>query len=418
VIRRKYLSIPLLVVALALAVFLAVRDYLPFSRPEPTRETTTLDFYQATGIGQTELTEYLETVSREDGITQFPVLMLLYDSQGNILANDRVTVRWDAGEYRLLIGTSGVLRFAIDAHCLPELRLIVPKGYETIRQQTIPLGTAFQPEEELQVSDWSLPIVYDGEITSNLASQLVRIRDRNAVIPYLDFQNQLRRRRVAAPVRLTAADVERTESTPAEIYRLRKDAVVVIGQLDRDGTLNTAGGVIIGPQGVVATAFHVLNKGPDIVARGVRTADGIVHPVQEVLAASQAADVAVVRIEAEDLQAAPLSKGDPVGTPVTMISHPAGKYFSLTQGHISRYSAVVLFGRPAIAMSVTTEFADGASGGPVFNARGEVSGIVSSTNAVSNQMVLRNAAPSRAILELLSTEPARNQAVETKPSES
>jgi S1-C subfamily serine protease len=304
----------------------------------------------------------------------------------------------------LLVGKSGILRFAIDSSRLAGLRLIVPEGYESIRQQTIPLGTAFTPEEPLDVSEWNLPIVYDGEISRNLAGSLQRIRMNGRVTSYQELHTQLRRRDLPSPLQLSEIDSSPSELTPADIYRLRKDAVVVIGQLGDDGKLHTAGGVVISRTGAIATAYHVLNKGPSIVARGVRTADGAVHPIEEVLVADRAADVAIVRIGAEDLEPAPISGGDPVGAPVTMISHPAGQFFTLTQGCISRYSATILFGRPTVTMAVTVEFADGASGGPIFNRRGEVCGLVSSTNAQSDQMVMRNAVPSMAILRLLETD--------------
>ncbi|MEZ6111847.1 MAG: hypothetical protein R3C99_12640 [Pirellulaceae bacterium] len=65
----------------------------------------------------------------------------------------------------------------------------------------------------------------------------------------------------------------------------------------------------------------------------------------------------------------------------------------MTQGHISRYFGVTRYGRSAVQMAVTAEFADGSSGGAIFNDRGELTGIVSATNQIGNQMVYRTAAP-------------------------
>jgi S1-C subfamily serine protease len=188
--------------------------------------------------------------------------------------------------------------------------------------------------------------------------------------------------------------------TPERIYQQRRAAVVVIGTLHEDGGMTRGSGVILSSDGIVATAYHVLDKA-NATARGVMTADGDMHAVLEVVAASRADDVALLRIDGKDLPAAPLSAGDPVGAAVTVISHPGSAFYSLTEGYISRYWAATHFGRLSIKMSVTAEFADGSSGGPIFNDRGEVAGIVSSTDALSNQMVVRIAATSDAIRALI-----------------
>ena len=162
----------------------------------------------------------------------------------------------------------------------------------------------------------------------------------------------------------------------AEIYHLRRDSVVVIGHLMPDGSVVRAAGVVLDPSGVVATAYHVVDK-PDAVVRGVMTADGKTYPIQEILAANRPADAALIRIEARNLSAAPLSHGDDEGSPLTIISHPAGEFYSVTQGDLRRFQVAIVLGRQVAQMAVTADFTDGASGGPIFNERGEVAGIVS-----------------------------------------
>jgi S1-C subfamily serine protease len=86
---------------------------------------------------------------------------------------------------------------------------------------------------------------------------------------------------------------------------------------------------------------------------------------------------------------------------VTVISHPSSNFFSLTQGCISRYWAATSYGELTVRMSVTADFADGSSGGPMFNSRGAVTGLVSGTDAFGDQMVRRSAAPADAIRRLV-----------------
>jgi hypothetical protein len=65
-------------------------------------------------------------------------------------------------------------------------------------------------------------------------------------------------------------------------------------------------------------------------------------------------------------------------------------------------------------MSVTADFADGSSGGPIFNSRGAVTGLVSATDAFGDQMVRRSGAPADAIRRLVRTP----EALPRKPTES
>jgi len=394
-------SLVLLLLTLLLLGIILARQFGRKPSAPPSRETTVLNFYRAIGIEQAQFARFLESSRQENGDASFPVLIVLKNAQGDCLVDDRVIVRWTGGEYRLLIGKSGVLRFMIDPEKLDGLSLLVPKGYEDLEQRSIPLGPRYRAEEDFDATGWIGDVIYDGEITHNMVQQLQRIRAAGDVIQYEEWSEQLRRRRPRRPLSLPEPPSPAGELTTAEIYAQARESVVVIGQLSRDGTLTHAGGVILDPSGVIATAYHVLDKGAEIVSRGVRLADGSVHPIVEILTADQADDVALLRIDAQDLAAAPLSPGDVAGTPVTILSHPAGRFFTLTHGHISRYSAVILYARPTVKMTVTAEFADGSSGAPIFNPQGAVAGLVSSTEAVPDQMVFRSAVPAQLIARMV-----------------
>lgn len=163
-------------------------------------------------------------------------------------------------------------------------------------------------------------------------------------------------------------------------------------------------GPVVDPKGIIATAYHVVDK-PTAVARLVMTSDGRAYAIQEILAADRVNDVALVRVDAADLAAATLSAGDAEGTPLTILSHPAAEFYSVTQGLLRRYQSSVALGKQTVQMSVTADFTDGASGGPLFNARGEVAGIVSARRPGTEHELAKIAAPAAAIRALTADSP-------------
>lgn len=353
-------------------------------RPE-TPATVTIDFYQASGIEQAELAAWLDQ-QPASGQAEAPSLVLtLHNRDGDILIDNRVVVAWNAGQHRLLVSRTGLVEFLLEKSKLPGLTIIAPAGYDVLRQRTIPLGSAYEPEGTTDFRQFHVAVTDDGHIASELRTRLQQAKAAGQLIGYETLRAQLRRRHVALPL----AEAPEGDLTPAGIFRLRKQSVVIVGSLADQGELVQAAGVIVDSSGVIVTGYHVLDKPPSVDARGVMTEAGQFYPVREVLAANPAADLAVLKIDAEGLPAAPLARGDPVGTPITVISHPGLRYFSLTQGHISRYWLQTSHGRTAAMLTITADFADGASGGPAFNPQGAVAGIVSCTTPLSYQMVLK-----------------------------
>lgn len=381
--------------------------------PPPAEQTDEIDFYQASGITQAELAGFLGGLEEGQNLRDYPLHILLQNEDGDYLADSRMIVRWDTGENRLLVGSSAVIQVLLEKHKLPGLRLIVPRGFTRLTQRTIPLGTAYAPEGTLDTASLDYHVYFDGWISTDLNRGLQRMKALGQSLDDKQVRQQLRRKSFA----LTLPDPPTEGLTPAEVYRRRCDAVVVIGTLFGDGGSTVATGVVLDPGGVVATAYHVIDKPPPVVARGVMTRDGTMYPVREILAADKPGDVVLLRIDASGLTAAALSRGDPVGTPVTVIAHPASNFFSLTQGWISRYWAVTSYGGLSSRMSITADFADGASGGPIFNACGAVTGLVSATEAFGQQMVRRSGPPADVIRRLVRTAAAEPERSGDAPGE-
>lgn len=367
----------------------------------PAEETDYIDFYQASGISQRELAGFLDGLFSSGNPPDYPLLITLQNAQGDYLADSRVIVRWDDDEHRLAVGKSGVIQMLLEKQKLPGLHLIVPRGFTRLKQRTIPLGTAYTPEGQLEVAGLRCDVVWDGKLNSKLNRGLQRMRALGQALDVQQVRQQLRRKSYPLALPEPPAD----PLTPAEIYQRYRDAVVVIGTLMSDGAYAVASGVVLDPAGIVATAYHVLDKPQPVVARGVMTRDGQVYAVQEILAADKPDDIAVLRIDARDLTAAPVSRGDTEGSAVTVISHPSSNFYSLTQGYISRYWAITAYAELSVRMSLTADFADGSSGAPVFNSCGAVTGLVSATDPFDYQMVRRTAAPAALLRRLLDAPP-------------
>jgi S1-C subfamily serine protease len=178
------------------------------------------------------------------------------------------------------------------------------------------------------------------------------------------------------------------------LYETVTPAIVVVGSVfkcDRckDWHLGqTASGWILSADGLVVTNHHVLDR-PGGNHYGVMTSDGQVYAVTGVVAADPVGDAAVLQIDARGRRLPTLAVGPPAacGDPVTIISHPKGRFYCLTTGVVSRYHrqrqpASPAPGPRAVWMSVTADYAVGSSGGPVLNAAGEVVGMVSRTVSV------------------------------------
>lgn len=140
-------------------------------------------------------------------------------------------------------------------------------------------------------------------------------------------------------------------------------------------------GAIISPEGLVTTAAHVVHTADDVE---VVFSNGSYSPAK-VLSSDPMADVALLRITdplPPDVSYAVLGDSDTVrvGDEVLVVGAPLGVSQTLTVGHISarRTLAQELHGVVEIELLQTDAAINtGNSGGPMFDMRGAVVGIVS-----------------------------------------
>jgi S1-C subfamily serine protease len=173
--------------------------------------------------------------------------------------------------------------------------------------------------------------------------------------------------------------------TAGQIYGKARAATLLVGHLylcaDCDKLHGSAaGGVVISPDGLALTNYHVLEFARAKVF-GAMTADGKAYPIREVLASSRQHDLALIRLDgASDLPFLPLAEKADVGDPVFLVSHPDSHFYTLTRGHISRYYLAPRSKAPRL--QITADFARGSSGCGVLSEAGQLIGLVTSTNSI------------------------------------
>lgn len=140
-------------------------------------------------------------------------------------------------------------------------------------------------------------------------------------------------------------------------------------------------GFIISEDGYIITNYHVV----EYAVQGklpitVMLYDGTKFDA-EVVGTEQANDLAVLKIDANGLKPASFGDSDSllVGDPVYAVGNPLGELeFSMTSGHVSALNRVISTEEAeAINMfQVDAAVNPGNSGGPVYNAKGQVVGVV------------------------------------------
>lgn len=137
-------------------------------------------------------------------------------------------------------------------------------------------------------------------------------------------------------------------------------------------------GVIFDPKGYIATNYHVVEGAQDITVSfpDGRTMSG------KVVGADPATDLAVVKVDANDLPAVTFGDSDSimVGEPAIAIGNPLGLEFrgSVTVGVISALNRTIEVGdRKFKLIQTDAPINPGNSGGALVNADGQVIGISS-----------------------------------------
>ena len=140
---------------------------------------------------------------------------------------------------------------------------------------------------------------------------------------------------------------------------------------------SSGSGFVITADGYIVTNYHVI-KGADSVE--VMFHDGKAYEA-EIIGGDEDFDIAVIKIEAENLRPVAVGNSDKVqvGDNIAVIGNPLGELdFSMSRGIVSMCNrAINVDGTPFNMIQIDASINPGNSGGPLFNAAGEVIGIVS-----------------------------------------
>ncbi|MCE9527526.1 MAG: serine protease, partial [Planctomycetales bacterium] len=165
---------------------------------------------------------------------------------------------------------------------------------------------------------------------------------------------------------------------------------VVLLQADGPGGLVGVGaGIVIDPNGLVATSYHLSS---DLTAGVARFQDGRVFAIAGYAAVDPDNDLAILQLEkASGLPTAKLKSDEGLRplTTVFAIGHPRGVEFALHDGKVSRrirtsqlsamsqrfIRALAGSGPDHVWIQHTAVLSEGNSGGPLVNEQGEVLGI-------------------------------------------
>ncbi|MFA4904161.1 MAG: serine protease [Desulfobaccales bacterium] len=156
--------------------------------------------------------------------------------------------------------------------------------------------------------------------------------------------------------------------TASQVYEQVKDSVVVVKAYDQEGKPVGLGSGVMLPSGDVITNYHVAKAGGRyMVGQGKKG-------VPASLKAGDP-DKDLCLLSAPGLAAKPArlgrAAGLKVGEPVYAVGAPQGLELSLSEGIVSQ-----LRGGPPPLIQTTVAISQGSSGGGLFNAEGELVGII------------------------------------------
>lgn len=154
-------------------------------------------------------------------------------------------------------------------------------------------------------------------------------------------------------------------------YKVKGDKITSSGGL--------GSGVVIDKQGLILTAAHVVESANKV---SIKLQNGVEF-MADVLSSSTAADVALLKMRTVPINLRPVKIGNSstsnIGEQILVIGAPLGLEHSLSVGHISRKMKKNIISNGEMAGFIQTDASinHGNSGGPMFNTKGELIGIVS-----------------------------------------
>ena len=276
---------------------------------------------------------------------------------------------------------------------------------------------AADPETPGSTSGFELTDPVDDRAIKNMISSKsdVLLTD-DAVVHIKKIGDQLNRKQTE----LRLPRLKTTELASREFYQKVTPSVLILSKMYKCGRCErwhdrSAGAFVLTADGAIVTNYHVVEGAlDDERAMVATTSTGEVYQVKELLAASQINDVVILQLalpRGVQLQPAKVAQRSWPGEDAIVISHPVGRFYTLTKGTVSRNATLRMKEGTSNRLFITADYAKGSSGSPVFNSFGEVIGLVSSTESIyytetkgvqkNLQMVFHNCVQGQAVLSLI-----------------
>lgn len=164
------------------------------------------------------------------------------------------------------------------------------------------------------------------------------------------------------------------EQNAEKIFKNYNEAIVLIGGITTSGEFGFGSGFIISPSGLVVTNYHVIGDVDKLVVALLKEGDTQLFDVNSIVAGESSEDIAVLKIEGQNLPYVFMGDSDSVniGQTVFAIGNPQGFVNTISPGIISQIREL----EGGIKdFQITNPISEGSSGGALFNQNGEVIGI-------------------------------------------
>lgn len=187
-----------------------------------------------------------------------------------------------------------------------------------------------------------------------------------------------------------------TSKTVEQLASDVKPSLVTISTKGRDGKYQGVGtGFVIEKEGLIATNLHVIGDSREF---RIEDSSGEQLKVTGIHASDRVMDLALIRVEANDLTPLPLGDINSLaqGAPIIVMGNPHGLRNSVVAGVNSGIREID--GRKMMQLAIPIE--PGNSGGPVLDMHGQVHGIVTMKSLVTANLGFAvDVAPLKALLE-------------------
>jgi serine protease Do len=204
------------------------------------------------------------------------------------------------------------------------------------------------------------------------------------------------------------------------VYAQSRPGVVVVGGIFKCTKCQhwhsqCATGFVVRRDGLILTNFHVVESMKKLEAAAAMTDDGRVFPLKAVLSSSRLNDLALLKVDAENLHPLPVSDDVAVGATVYCLSHPVlssgnvNGFYTFSKGMVCNKFTIHNDKQQAVrVLGVIVDYGPGSSGGPILNEHGAVVAMACQAIPLARgeqekgtQLVWRLSRPSCSILELL-----------------